>query len=107
MFIQPILPLGAKTVSGESQSVPVNDYVSATVFLDITAVSGTIPTLDVAVEYSPDNIRWFIHTAFSQKTTVGKATIAISGLGLYTRVKYTIAGTTPSFTFQVDIGYDR
>ncbi|MEW6095366.1 MAG: hypothetical protein AB1567_02400 [bacterium] len=107
MFVQPILPSEARTTSGESQIIPIDYYTNAQVFLDITAASGTSPTLDVTIEYSPDGSRWFTHTSFSQKTTTGKDTLRISSLGAYMRIKYTIAGTTPSFTFSVDIVFGR
>lgn len=103
MVTQPILPSGIRTTSGSSQSVPIDRHIEALVYLDVTAVSGTTPTLDVKVETSPDDTRWFTHTSFTQITTVSKNSLKLTILGAYVRITYTIAGTTPSFTFQADI----
>ncbi|MFZ5989392.1 MAG: hypothetical protein ACOYWZ_20035 [Bacillota bacterium] len=103
MIKEPILPLLARTTSGTSYSLCCSDHLEAQIFLNITAVSGTTPTLDITVEYSPDNSEWYSHTSFSQKTATGKDSLRLTGIGGYLRVKYTIAGTTPSFTFSVDI----
>lgn len=102
-IVEPILQSAARTASGNSNVFSSGDYDDAQVFLDITAVSGTTPTLDVTIQYSPDGTRWFTHTAFAQKTTTDKDSKQISGLGKSMRIAYTIGGTGPSFTFQMDI----
>lgn len=70
--------------------------------LDVTAASGTTPTLDVIVEDTLDGTNWFQVGAFAQRTGVAREVINITGLfSDVIRVRWTIGGTTPSFTFSV------
>ncbi|MEW6095740.1 MAG: hypothetical protein AB1567_04330 [bacterium] len=107
MIKEPILSLETRTSSGNSYSTCCSDYIEAQIFLNITAVSGTYPTLDVTIKYSPDNENWYTHTSFSQKTTTGKDSLRLTGIGSYLKIEYTIGGMTPSFTFSVDIIFKR
>jgi len=76
--------------------------------LDVTAASGTTPTLDVVIEDTLDGTNWNTVGTFTQKTTTGRQVIDITGLFAGTlRVRWTIGGTTPSFTFSVTWGVDR
>lgn len=97
------IPSAARTASFQSNAINVSAYDDAAVFLDITAVSGTSPSLTVTVQYSPDGTRWFTHTAFSAKTATGMDSLRLSNLGKYMRLDCAISGTSPSFTFQVDV----
>lgn len=78
--------------------------------VDCTAASGTTPTLDVDIQHSIDGgTNWFDLVSFTQLTAAGDemkveaevdaATAEIVGDCL--RAIWTIAGTTPSFTFKV------
>ncbi len=71
--------------------------------LDVTAASGTTPTLDVVIEDTLDGTNWnTVGTAFTQKTAAGREVKDITGLFHgQMRVRWTIGGTTPSFTFSV------
>lgn len=85
--------------------------------LDITAASGTSPTLDVTIErFDPVSQQFVAMTgaAFAQKTTTGTselviypgiaetANVSVSDVLSSTwRAVATIAGTTPSFTFSL------
>lgn len=105
----------AYTSTSQSTGIDCSPYGKATALLDVTAVSGTTPTLDVKLQGSPDGVstadgssRWFDvgSGAFTQKTATGKSilqSVDITGFQKL-RVVYTIAGTTPSFTFQADVG---
>jgi hypothetical protein len=93
-----ILASTALAESGESGSVDVSGIDELSVYLDISAASGTEPTIDVVIQDSPDGTNWYDHTTFSQKTAVGKDAKRISNFGKFMRAKYTIAGTNPSFT---------
>ncbi len=77
-----------------------------TLGLSITAASGTTPTLDLTVEWSYDGGVTFLvgepADSFSQKTGVSTAAKSFTPKGNAYRVKWTIAGTTPSFTFSVN-----
>jgi len=103
-----LLPSAARTTSGASDgSSAAAEFREANVLLDITAVSGTTPSLTVTVETSADGSTWFTHTAFSAKTATGKDIQKLGNLGSYLRVSYAISGTTPSFTFSVVVDGKR
>lgn len=95
---------GAEVASAE---IDVSGFSEATAFLDVTAASGTTPTLDVKFQTKdPLSGKWFDITgmAFAQKTAAGTESKSVaSGLGTTIRAVYTIAGTTPSFTFSVGL----
>ena len=91
----------ARTADGQSQPIEVSEYIEAHLLLDIAAVDGTSPTLDLVIETSPDKVNWFEHTTFTQKTDAGKDLLTLSHLGKFIRARWTIGGTTPSFTFSV------
>lgn len=68
--------------------------------LDVTAASGTLPTLDVVVQDTIDNTNYSTIATFAQKITTGREVIRLATPFTDTlRVVYTIGGTTPSFTF--------
>lgn len=70
--------------------------------LEVTAASGTLPTLDVIVEDTVDGTNYNTIATFAQKSAAGREVIRLTTAFTNTlRVNYTIAGTTPSFTFNV------
>lgn len=88
------------------------------VLLDITAVSGTLPTLDISLQYLLETTVPRVVTVagalFVQKTVAGQDTLLVypgitvtanrqvsSALGRDLSLLCTIGGTTPSFTFSV------
>lgn len=76
--------------------------------LHVFTVSGSSPTLDVIVQSDSDNT-WaspISRLTFAQKTAVGAEWKSAAGAITdgWWRVNYTIAGTTPSFTFAVVTG---
>jgi len=102
-----LLPSAARTTSGASDgSSAAAEFREANVLLDITAVSGTTPSLTVTVETSADGSSWFTHTAFAAKTAAGKDIQKLGNVGGYL-VSYIISGTTPSFTFSVVVDGKR
>lgn len=104
-----ILPSAARTTSGDTNSTPtiVGKYKEAIAFIDVTAVSGTVPTLDVKFQtQDPVSLKWFDLTSltFTQKTAVATEMKTQSSLlGSKLRCAYIIGGTTPSFTFSVGL----
>lgn len=72
--------------------------------LNVTAASGTSPTLDAVIQDSLDGgVTWNTIGTFAQKTAVAREVINITApFSDMLRVQWTIAGTTPSFTFAVD-----
>lgn len=75
--------------------------------LSVSRVLGTLPTLDVKLQHSTDDSVWvdIPSGAFAQKTAVTGVTaqyLSIPGtINRYVRAVWTIAGTTPSFTFNI------
>lgn len=95
------LPSAARTESGNSGEFNLYDHDEALVFLDVTAASGTDPTLDVKVQTKDPNGKWYDLVSFTQKTDVGQEAKAVTVYGETLRIAYTIGGTEPSFTFAV------
>lgn len=78
------------------------DWTKFRAQLAVTAASGTTPTLDVVIEDSLDGTNWNTIATFAQKTAAGVQTVDVTGLFTsQLRVRWTIGGTTPSFTFSV------
>jgi hypothetical protein len=107
-----LLPLAARGTGSSTGTARQLGAVSATqrVFsaLHVTAASGTTPTLDVTVR-SDDAVGFpsgVIRTTHPQFTTTGSDIQSAAGpfTDDWWRVAYTIAGTTPSFTFVVIVG---
>ena len=98
-----LLASGVRTVSGEGASLDLGNTRELIVTLDVSAASGTSPTLDVKLQHSPDGSIWSdLGTAFAQKTGVAREVKVFTQYHRYVKVVYTIAGTTPSFTFSVE-----
>jgi len=98
---------GTASASSNTHSTPtLTRYVrEATFFLDITAVTGTNPTLDVTIhEYDRIGGNWHLLATFTQKTGIGTDVGRVQyGLGDKVAVDYAIGGTnSPSFTFQLN-----
>ena len=114
----------AKTADGNSVdfTTPATPPIKGIMlFLEITAATGTTPTLDLDVEVKdPVSGKYFVVASFAQKTAAGTdrlsiypsltavANKAISDLLPTTwRLKWTIGGGSPSFTFSVGGRYLR
>lgn len=93
----------ARTESGSSDEFTLPGTAKElNLYINCTAASGTTPTLDIAYECSNDEgTTFFTHTAATQITASGKQLLKLTNVGGTARVSYTIAGTTPSFTFSV------
>lgn len=98
--------LAAETASTNSSSV---DNLAATTnggaaILHVTTVSGTTPTMTVDLQHSSDNSTFVDLITFTQataKTYERKELAAGTTVNRYTRCQSTIAGTSPSFTYQM------
>lgn len=99
-----VVASAARTASGNSASLP--DYGDDTTLrcqLDVTAVAGTAPTLDVVIEDTLDGTNFHTLGSFTQRTATGVGT----PLNITTpfsdtlRVRWTLGGAAPSFTFSV------
>lgn len=105
--IRPVTATSTATGTG----VDTFGYNDAMVALEVGAVSGTSPTLDVKIQDSADNSTFADVTGltFTQVTASNNSQVLrVSGLNTSTRRRYlravgTIGGTTPSFAFGVEI----
>ena len=96
------LLITALTASGNTDPLDISRYNEGMVFLAVTTNSGTTPTLDCKIQYSPDKINWVDSgDAFTQITTVNGTFVKklTSNFGKYIRLVFTLAGTTPNYTF--------
>lgn len=92
------------TATGNSRSYPeLGSFSKATFILDVSAVSGTTPTLDVKIQgWAILSEKWHDVVTFAQQTTTTSTVIAPQTANLdfqVYRALWTIGGTTPSFTF--------
>lgn len=94
----------ARTATGNGASFNTAQADSFEGFLTVSAASGTTPTLDVRLETSVDaGASWTTVGAFAQATAATTKNRVFGPLGDTCRWAWTIAGTTPSFTFAVAV----
>lgn len=102
----PVIPAAAPatlTATANSAGLELGDRGTARLKLNVTAASGTNPTLTVQMQTSPDNATWTnLGAAFTQATGVTSQSQIFSGVDRFIRAVSTLGGTTPSFTFSVD-----
>lgn len=102
---QTVVSSAARTVSGASAALSgLATADTLRVQLNVSAASGTTPTLDAVIEDTVDDgATWNTIGTFSQKTAVSREVINITNpFTDQVRVRWTVGGTTPSFTFAVD-----
>jgi len=73
----------------------------AELLIEVTAVSGTEPTLNVTIETSPTPTSWQPVLSFQEFDAVGFQRLKFGPLERYMRASWVLGGTTPSFTFQI------
>lgn len=98
-----------ETATGVSSTIPAGetpDRGDLILLVDVTAASGTSPTLDLTVEYLLDGATTFAKAdpadAFTQITAAGVVVKSFVLKGTAYRIAWAITGTTPSFTFSID-----
>lgn len=97
-----LAPSAARTASGNSGALPGFNWTRMRLQLAVTAASGTTPTLDVVVEDTLDGTNWNAIGTFTQATAATAQAVDIAGMFTdQVRVRWTVTGTTPSFTFSV------
>jgi hypothetical protein len=97
-----LLAPASRSESGNSgNGIYSGENNEAVVYLDITAASGTDPVLNVIVEDTIDGTNWDTVESFTQASGTGREVKRINNFSRYMRVKYTIGGTEPDFTFSV------
>jgi hypothetical protein len=114
---------GARTTTGVGTTGVNFNHTGVFIFINVTAATGTTPTLVLRVQWSGDNgTTWFdLDTTNAQTasiTTTGTFALKVypgltaaanaacnSPLPRTWRLAWTIGGTTPSFTFQTLASY--
>jgi hypothetical protein len=92
-------PAAAITVSGAGAQFVLPDANGVVeVLVNVTAVSGTTPSLTPKLQVSQDGVNWFDAVTGSPMTATGTQRLATQSLAAYGRLFYTVSGTTPSFT---------
>lgn len=95
----------AATANGSSAAVRVDSTNQVSLLVDVTAASGTTPSMTLNVEWSDDATTWFVADVADSMTAITAATKRTKEYDVrapYFRVSWAITGTTPSFTFAVD-----
>lgn len=103
------LASAARTVSGTAdiEAVPA-EYGELIVYIDVTAIAGTSPSMTVTYQSSPDGVTFYDNTAGSAITATGRQMIKVPNcIGRYGRLSYAISGTSPSFTFSAVVDAKR
>lgn len=105
-----ILKSASRTSDGEGELVETTKGLLANMgpamqekarfYLNVSAVSGTSPTLDVDIVATIGG-EDYVLASFTQKTAAGKETITIDGCPKEVKAVYTLGGTSPDFTFEV------
>ena len=93
-----ILASATRTTSSNSNSFKIKTSSSIRLYVDVTAEVGPT-TLDIVIQTSPDNSKWYDAVEMDQISATGQYTDTATIIGPYMRVKYTIDGT--SLTFEV------
>lgn len=97
-----VVASAARTTSSNSGALDA-DGDNLAIFVDVTAVSGTSPTLDLKVLWSHNGTDFAdadgTADTFAQITAAKKTVKRFPVKGTHFRLDWTIAGTTPSFTF--------
>jgi len=94
----------ARTTSGNSGVLGghYGDFTEIRAQLEVTAASGTTPTLDVTIEDTVDGTNFNTVGSFTQATGTTREVINITTtFADRLRASWTVGGTSPSFTFSV------
>lgn len=104
-----LVPSAARTANGSLEtSEPFGDMDRVRAQLNVTAASGTTPSLAVTIESTVDGVNWDAQGTFSAKTAAGREVITINPwIGRRLRARWVLTGTTPSFTFDVTIQAEK
>lgn len=102
---QTLLASGALTATGTTTGMDVGGAGTLRVQVQVSAVSGTSPSITVTVQTSHDNgatDSWrTAGAAFSALTTATNSPWQSMVIDRYVRLSYVVSGTTPSLTTAV------
>ena len=100
---QPYLTSAVRTSSGQSNGHNMAGFIEGRFLINVTAVSGTSPTMDCKAQFSWDNSTYYdTDASATQISSTGQYSIPVTNFGKYIRFDYEMGGTSPSFTFTVD-----
>lgn len=90
---------GNITATTTGPAIELGDRGTLRLDLNVLAVSGTTPSLTVAIETSKDGLtNWQPVGNFTAATAAGVTRKIFSGIDRHVRVVETVTGTTPSFS---------
>lgn len=95
----------AHTATGQTSGQDVSTYGEALLLIDVTAVAGTSPTCQFYVDtYDNQSAKWFqLPVTISSVTAVSQVVVPLTNFGEQIRLRYTLGGTSPSFTFGANV----
>lgn len=96
-----LLGFAARTTSGTSDAVDLTAKMTVRPRLEVVAVSGGHPTLDVVIETSKTGNTWTVLGAFDQALAPGLWDESFHDAERYVRANWTIGGSVPGFTFAI------
>jgi hypothetical protein len=101
-----VVASAARTATGNSGDLTLGDKgAGLALVVDVTAVSGTSPSMTLSVEWSQDGGTTFGQAdpvdVFTAITAAATKTKSFTVKGDHYRLVWTISGTTPSFTFSI------
>lgn len=100
-----VLASGAVTATGQSAGVDVGGAGTLRAQVQVSAATGTSPSLTVTIQTSHDNgasDAWrTAGAAYGALTAAGNSPYQCFVVDRYVRVSYAVSGTTPNITFAV------
>src|SRR5437870_5085549 len=100
-----VLASGAVTTTGTSTGIDVGGAGTLRAQVQVSAVSGTSPSITVTIQTSHDagvTDAWrTAGAAYSAITSVANSPYQCFAVDRYVRVSYTVSGTTPSLTVAI------
>ena len=100
-----VVPSDKRTVSGHTADFHMNAASQARFLLAVTQAAGTSPSLDVRIEAKTQAGNYLPLADFTQITAVGGQSLYLWVPAPNYRISWTIGGTSPSFTFELDVVY--
>lgn len=98
------------TSSNNSGDLPVDSFSELALDINITAVSGTTPTIQFIMERKGNDNNYYqiyasasINSNQAISTSLGAGMAQSVSFGTTARLRWVIGGTTPSFTFSVSL----
>jgi hypothetical protein len=91
-----------RTINGNTASLDSYGFGMISFIINITAIAGTNPTMQISFDVSEDGTNWFELIKTVRFTATGISRLQrISLSAKYYRFRWTLTGSTPSFTFSI------